>query len=238
MENKTNFCEEDISELKDGLTPFPEEVFVAEQSWLNDCFLPLISVDLGVLRTDLVGTVVHFLNPVEPADGLLGEETEEFYNEFCAENWIAFKLTTDNKYNFLADKDYFLSLSECDEDLAEHIQTMRDTFQTVKSKYKEKGQLLSWQDYPDALNFIDRLGGEILEGNWTDTVDIPSAFEMNFETPPEDSDSDGISISYQGKELMYVGEVAGYNYCSDGADAIMMFYEPENRIVLFTYDWS
>ena len=43
MENdQNNFYEEDIKELKEGLTPFPEDIFVADQAWLSDYVLPLI----------------------------------------------------------------------------------------------------------------------------------------------------------------------------------------------------
>lgn len=112
MDNNTNFYEKEIRELENGLTAFPEDVFIADQSWLSNYFLPLISIDLGILRTDLTGTVVHILNPTAPYDGIIGEQTTDFHNEFCAENWIAFKLTKDNKYSFLGNKNYFLSASK------------------------------------------------------------------------------------------------------------------------------
>ena len=240
MENKTNFYEVEISELRKELTPFPEDVFVADQTWLSNYLMPLISIDLGILRTDLKGTIVHILNPTEPSDGIIGEETTDFHNEFCAENWIALKLTQDNKYSFLGNEEFFLSASihkdKVDNEFLEHIETVKEKYKKVKTKYKEKGQLLPWQD-DNPQNFLDRLGGEIWYGNWTNTSPIPSAFEMNIDETSENLPNDGISISYKGKEFMYVAEVSGYNYC-DGADAILMFYEPENRIVLFTYDWT
>ncbi|OKL50312.1 hypothetical protein [Boudabousia marimammalium] len=56
--------------------------------------------------------------------------------------------------------------------------------------------------------------------------------------PVEGLPNDRISLSHQGREFLDVGEVAGYNYCGSGADAILLFFEPKSRIVLFTYDWS
>lgn len=239
--NQTNFYEEDISELKEGLMPFPEDVFVAEQSWLNNYVLPLISVDLGILRPGLKGTLLHLLNPTEPYEGLLGEKTTDFHTEFCTENWMAFQLTEDNKYSFLGNEEYFLSASKhkakIDDELTEHIQKIRENYQKTKAKYQITGKLLPWQD-DNPQNFLDRLGGELWDGNWVYTSPIPPAFELNVNESDEDLPNDGISISYKGKEFLYIGEVAGYNYCGDGADAILMFYEPESRIVLFTYDWT
>ncbi len=68
-----------ISELMEGLTPFPENIFVEEQPWATNYLLPLISIDLGVIDDKLKGTIVHMLNPVEPYEGLIGEETMELY---------------------------------------------------------------------------------------------------------------------------------------------------------------
>ena len=240
-ENKTNLYEEEIKELQKGLTPFPEDIFVGDQSWLPNYLLPLISVDLGILRTDLAGTVLHIVNPTEPYEGIIGEETSNFHNEFCTENWIAFRLTKDNKYIFLGDEDYFLSAAKhkdiVDTDFLDHIKAIRENYEKAKVKYKEKGELLPWQN-DNPQNFLDRLGGEIWYGNWTNTAPVPSAFEMSIDESGENLRNDGISILYKGKEFMYVGEVAGYNYCGEGADSILTFYEPESRIVLFTYDWT
>lgn len=238
---ESNFCKEEIIELIEGLVPFPEEVFVTEQSWLSNYLLPLVSIDLGILSEDLKGTVVHILNPTEPYEGIIGEKTTDFHNEFCSENWIALQLTEDNKYSFLGSEDYFLSApshkNKVDHDFVTHIKTIQENYQKVKTKYKIKGQLLPWQD-DNPQDFLYRLGGGMLYSNWTNTAPVPSAFEMNVDESGEDLPNDGISISYKGKEFMYVGEVPGYNYCGDGADSILIFYESESRIVLFTYDWT
>ncbi|WP_294279828.1 hypothetical protein [uncultured Chryseobacterium sp.] len=242
MENHhTNFYEKDIRELKEGLTPFPENIFVADQAWLGNYVLPLISVDLGILWPDLKGTVLHFLNPTEPYEGVIGENTTDFHTEFCTENWLAFRLTEDNQYAFLGKEEYFLSAPKhqdtIDADFTEHIKTIRDNYQRTKARFKMTGQLLPWQE-DNPQSFLDTLGGELWEGNWTFMAPVPPAFEMNVDDSGEDLPNDGISMTYQGKEFRYVGEVSGYNYCGEGADAILLFYEPESRMVLFTYDWT
>ena len=60
------FFQTDIRELQPGLTPFPADVFVPGQAWLAAHLLPLISVDLGILRPELAGTVATMLCSVEP----------------------------------------------------------------------------------------------------------------------------------------------------------------------------
>ncbi|WP_216452473.1 hypothetical protein [Arcanobacterium phocae] len=231
--------QEDVRELVEGLSPFPEGVFVPDQPWLTNYFLPLISIDLGLLVEELRGTVVHMLNPFEPYDGLIGEDTAQFHTEFCGENWLAFELTPDNKYRFLASEDYFLSSpthGDDDEDMAEVIEEMKAIYQRSRDRFHTTGKLLPWQESnPQA--FMDVLGGEISYGNWSETSPVPPAFEMTID-PADGLPNNGISLSYQGREFLYVGEVAGYNYCGSGADAILLFFEPKSRIALFTYDWS
>ena len=66
---------ENITEAITGITPFPEAetVFAPEQPWLAKHFLPLVPVDLGLIRGELAGTVVHLVNPFEPYEGYIGE---------------------------------------------------------------------------------------------------------------------------------------------------------------------
>ncbi|WP_062062879.1 hypothetical protein [Aquimarina longa] len=242
MNNEGKYYKEEISELQEGLTPFPEDVFLSNQSWLKNYLLPLISIDLGLLHKNLRGTVLHILNPTEPYEGLIGEETTDFHNEFCGENWIALELTKDNKYQFLGSENYFLSApihkDKTDEEFVQHVKEIHQNYKNTKNEYKSKGRLLPWQE-DNPQDFLDRLGGETWYGNWTNTASIPSAFEMTVaEVSEKQLPNDGISISYRGKEFMYIAEVSGYSYCGEGADSILMFYEPENRIVLFTYDWT
>ncbi|MGD1840241.1 MAG: hypothetical protein ACFB0B_04995 [Thermonemataceae bacterium] len=242
MSNGEKYHKEEIGELEEGLMPFPEDVFLSSQPWLSNYLLPLISIDLGLLRKDLKGTVLHILNPTEPYEGLIGEETIDFHNEFCGENWIALELTKDNKYRFLGEENYFLSApihkNKTDEEFIQHIKKIHQNYKKVKTDFKSKGQLLPWQE-DNPQNFLDRLGGEMWHGNWTNTSPIPSGFEMTVaEVSDKELPNDGILISYKGKEFMYVAEVSGYSYCGEGADSILMFYEPESRIVLFTYDWT
>ncbi len=100
---------ENIVELQAGLVPFPEDIFVPEQSWLYNYLLPLITIDLAMLSDELKGTELHLVNPIESYFGLLGQETKEFHTDFTATNWIAFELTKENQYRFLAPENYFMS---------------------------------------------------------------------------------------------------------------------------------
>lgn len=231
-----------ITELKEGLIPFTEDIFVKDQLWLRNYLLPLISIDLGLVREDLKGTVVHMLNPKEPYGGAyIGEQTKEFHNEFCGENWIAFQLNQDNTYQFLGDENYFLSApkhkNKVDDYFVQHIKEVQQNYEKVKAKYKTTGQLLPRQD-DSPRAFLSSLGGEMYNGNWAKPRMLPSAFKMTQADWTEELPNDGITITYKNKEFIFVGEASASSYCDDGPDGILLFFEPESRIILFTYDWT
>ncbi len=214
--------EENLEQLRPGLTPFPEHVFASDQPWLADHLWPLLSIDLALLRAELAGTVVHMLQPVGPIDGYIGEGTSEFHNEFTAPNWFALQLTDDNKYRFLGQEAYF---EPYDDKYAQRLQSYQAK---VREHAKNHGRLAGFPRYlngaADEKNWLDRLGGDFWAGNWV-TEDPPSAFKLVY-----DEDDDHIELSFRGKPLFPVA-------CANGL-AILLFYEPKSRIALFTFDAS
>ncbi len=214
--------EENIETLRPGLVPFPEDVFVSDQPWLGDHLWPLLSVDLGLLRPELAGTVVHVVQPVGPIDGYIGDGTLEFHNEFTAPNWFALQLTDDNKYRFLGQEGYF---EPYDEKYASRLQSHQAK---VRDYARSHGRLAGFPRYlngeADEKNWLDRLGGDFWAGNWV-TEDPPAAFKLVY-----DEEDDHIELTCDGKPMFPVA-------CANGL-AILLFYEPESRIALFTFDAS
>lgn len=233
-----------ITELNEHLTPFPnsDDIFVESQSWLKEHFLPLISIDLGMLKDEWQGQMVHLLNPFEPIDGYIGESTHDFHNEFTGENWFAFKLTDENRYEFLGSQSYF-EIENLDD--YDDFQEKLDNYNKQKAFFKENGFIADCH-YPKYENnwnkksLLDGLGGGFWYGNWTDSADVPSAFvKTRLKDIDDDTPNDGIEITYQDNPFYYIGDVAGYNYCGGyGEGTIMLMYEPISRIVLFTFDYS
>lgn len=254
------FHETDVRALQPGLTAFPGDVFVPEQRWLAAHLLPLISIDLGILRPHLAGTAAHMLCPIEPWEGYIGNGTEHRHNAYAAHNWFAFELTQDNRYRFLGNEGYFHCAPEHERTFAQnpyakqHVAAMRESYVKARAYFEATGRLASYSLYGDGeaweTAYLDSLGGEICHGNWTGHPPPPAAFVLTDEagayqkgglTYRHDSSDlvdDGVRITYKGKSFFFVASVAGYNWCATGADSILLFYEPENRIALFTFDWT
>ena len=86
------------------------------------------------------------------------------------------------------------------------------------------------------MEFINTLGGE-LDGraNWVETVEFPMDV---VEVDDDSGDSSVWPLSPAGRRFHHVLSVPGWHYRSAGADRIVMFYEPVDGLVLFTFDWS
>ena len=227
------FRETDIKELRRGLTPFPQNIFVDDQPWLADHLLPLLSIDLGILRSELAGTVVHMLSLVGPIDGYIGDGTTEFHNEFTSPNWFALQLTEDNRYRFLGQEGYFQPRTHLDEE--KYAAQVKENHAKARAHAEKHGRLVSYLRSGEAHeeNWLDILGGYFWAGNWV-TEPPPGAFTLNEVDFPDDEDDDEdidqVELTYQGRPFFPVA-------CADGLTTLL-FYEPESRTALFTFDYS
>ena len=182
---------------------------------------------------------------------LIGDETEAHHNEFTAPNWLAFRLHEDNRYEFLGNEGFFRRspVNDYGGEMEEYVEEMRDCHQKNREYFEKHGILVNFRwledgEEPERENFLAELGGGFLYSNWTETSEIPKAFTLTL--PPagmkladlDELPDNGIEIAYNGNPFHYIAGVAGYNYCSSGADMILLMYEPVSRIVLFTFDYS
>ena len=241
---------ENIQELNDHLQAFPkaEDIFVKEQQWLKNHFLPLMSIDLAEINPDWAGQKVYMLAPFEPYDGYIGNNTTEYHNEYTAPNWLAFRLTDDNKFEFLGKEGYFWRTAihhwDFDSEMEKEFQKMQKSYEKSKANVTKYGTLVNvrYPEYNGKLNkknYLEILGGEPQYGNWCSTIEeeeYPKAFKMHIEDGEAD-DEVLFDISYQGNPFYLVAETGAYDWVGSGG-YIIMFYEPVSRIVLFTFDYS
>ena len=242
---------EEIQELNDHLQAFPkaEDIFVKEQPWLKNHFLPLMSIDLAEINPDWAGQKVYMLCPFEPYEGYIGDNTTKYHNEYTAHNWLAFRLTDDNKFEFLGKEGYFERTAihhwDFNSEEEKEFQEMKEKYLQNKEGFAEYGYIPS-RSYKDKEgnihkgNLLDILGGHIIGGNWVGTIsskEYPKAFDMKLEYENQSS-PDWIKISYQGNPFYFIADTASYNWCGGHIDGIIMLYEPVSRMVLFTFDYS
>ena len=216
---------------------FPEAstVFSAAQPWLEKYLLPLASFDLASLDPALGDVRLHFIKPVEPDNGCIGDEAWATHTDYCCENWLCFHLEDDGTYRFLAEEDYFLG-ENATPDAQKYFAKVRASYQQIKQLYRESGVVVQWLDD----NNLPRLGGppEFLpyfyQGNWS-TTEPPAAFTTGEDYDNWDEEAD---IRYQGRRFICIATSASYDWGEGGADTIFLLYEPHSRLVLMTFDYT
>ncbi|MFC2993833.1 hypothetical protein ACFODO_00790 [Acinetobacter sichuanensis] len=231
---------EEITTIQPYLTLLPdnEAVFAPKSAFLAKHLLPLISIDLSVVNPKWQGKI-HLINPIEPYECYIGSETTEFADEFANENWFILQLNDENQYEWLGNPNYFqLENPDCDEELKQHSQEMHQDYLELKARFKETGKIITrcQLKYPDddPVILLEQLGGEVSRSNWhTPINEYFNVTHINEKTDEEIEIHD-----YQGRRYYFVASVPGWRYCIHGADDILIFYQPETKRVLFTFDWT
>ncbi|MFD7498414.1 hypothetical protein ACFV8T_39945 [Streptomyces sp. NPDC059832] len=80
------------------------------------------------------------------------------------------------------------------------------------------------------------------------TNSSPSQCTASSRTPPgplwadlfhvEYDDNSAWPVSSAGNPFHFVASVPGWHYRRTGADSILLFFEPVERLALLTFDWS
>jgi len=227
--------------------PDPAEVFVDDQPWLVRLLHPLVSVELTAFDPAWSGRV-HLLSPVEPEEGLLGEDTSAHHDDFACENWISFHVENDGRYRFLGQRRFFeiedMEASGEQEDpsaLYETYAAADAEFTGTKARWERLGALV-WGDAQDPtrqreswgtdIALVDEIGGEPGYGNWHE-FPPPKAFALDSSDPAAP-----VLRLADGRPFTYIGGTAGYPWRNQGADQILLFFEPETRTAALTFDWS
>lgn len=227
----------DWRDVPEGLIPFPEPevVFGGDVAAHRKVLLPLISIPASWIDEKLDG-MLHFVTPIEPYDGLVGEETQEFHSGYCRTNWIAFRVT-DSKYEFLGDFRYFKRNRGFEGQHAEanakfledyYAETEAD-FAETRANYQNTGKLQRRNRIASA--WMETLGGTASAENW-------ASFSDKLELENSDNGEVAHPLTEDGRRFRFVGEVCGSSFRKNGADGVLLFYDPETQTALLTFEWT
>ena len=216
------------------MTPFPdvEDVFDGDIDAHARHLQPLLSVDLDAIDPGWSGKI-HFVTPKEPYSGLVGEHTAKFHEYYTRENWIAFRVSGD-RYTFMGDFRYFFLEDGEDEEMEEHYHRVEKSLGKTRSFFEKHNILNPWGQTDNPCEWFEEMGGKPGYGNWSDITDFPVEMEEG-----NDEDGDYVwPLTEDGRRFAYIGCVAGYAYRQGGANGILLFYDPVEKIALITFDWS
>ena len=126
------------------------------------------------------------------------------------------------------------------QEMEEHYATQHASLAEARARFAEHGVFYSEnrirlnskvKDYDfrndEPANILNRLGGGDGAGNWADGF------------PLDTSDNENVRpLAPDGTPFYFVTAVTGWNYCDFAADSILLFFEPNSRTALLTFDWS
>lgn len=217
--------------------PFPDPNAVFSQEPATHCryILPLATVDVGQIEAE-VPHRVHFLMPIEPADGVIGEKRETYHNYLCRVNYVGYQYS-DGKCQLATSFDYF-QLSEVRSDsgpandteryLMDHYERVRNGFLSAREEFRQHG-MLRQAGTERPVRMAEQVGGRCTGGNWAESGDFPLL--RGALTLP---------LTQDGRAFIFIGAVDVSSYIRvTGFDCdLLLFYDPATGQSLTTFDWT
>ncbi|GAA2123613.1 hypothetical protein [Streptomyces synnematoformans] len=226
---------ERIATVDERLTVFPHarDVFVTDQRHLAQCLHPLVSIELSAVDSSLRGCV-HLLSPV--AD--LSEEAEAG-SDGTTPNWLLFHVDENGLYRLRGNPD-LLAEDSITHSSPAHPEA-QNQFDATRARWERYGVLV-WGETDDPtrqregwgtdIAVVDLLGGDPGGGNWTA---FPPPAGLTLDT---DNAVPLLRLDRGRRPFTFVAATAGYPWRPEGADAILLFFEPYTRTAALTYDWN
>jgi hypothetical protein len=215
--------------------PAPNAVFADPVARYERLINPLVSIALSAVDPALSGWI-HLVSPIEPYDGCIGGDERTYWGPYLQQNWIAFRLTADDRYQLLGDFRFFgveAAEAEGEHDyLEDHYDEQHRSFAAHKAAFEKTGQVCRVvpQREPITVAALSHLGGTapVINMIWEDAPG--SAFTY--------SDEDAAPRTRDGRLYRFIAAVPGWNYRGAGADDILLYYDPVERIALETFIYT
>jgi len=212
--------------------PRPETVFADPIARYERLLNPFVSIGLSAIDPELSGWI-HLVGPIEPYDGCLGDFDEKYWGPFLRRNWIAFRVTAEDRYQLLGDfRSFEIEAAEAEGEqghLEEFYDQQHCSFSAHKAAFAKTGQVcrVSPRTEPMPAAALSHLGGIAPVANmiWEDAP--ASAFTY--------SDADAAPRTSDGRLYRFIAAVPGWHYRDAGADSILLYYDPVERIALETF---
>lgn len=236
-----------LYEATEYFKPFPDAATVFNRDVDRHCeyLLPLAAIDLSHIDPQLDADV-HFIQPIEPWDGVVGEGGDAYFNYYCRENYVGYKYDDSGRCELATEFDYFaFARPSDDKSLTDHYENVRSGFAKAREHFKEYGGLHGPYGKPPykaagRVELIKDIGPPSEGGNWPEAGDFP----MHWGTMQVDDEENThvVPLTEDGRPFLFVGQLAAYNWVLTKRSALgcdlLLFYDPTTRTSLTTFDWS
>lgn len=215
----------------EDFSAFPESDELFYSNFEKEVLLPIASIKHK-------GDVVLIAAPVEPDEGLIGEESESYYNETCRANWISYTLVN-GKWKLDCSENFFRKGSSSYIRKKWYPEVL-SYYNMAKNFYRKNGFLnyeLSDGLEPNIKNraSLFNTGCIALElSNWHSFTDVKYRIKYNTLHKMEEV----IILDEKNREYDYLGCFDSFFYMLPQTYSLHVFYQPIKKQVLLTFEYS
>lgn len=219
--------------------PDPSDVFADEVDRHLQVLHPVLTIPAAKVDPAWEG-VFHFVLPVEPLDGALGETSDDHFGVHCGIAWIKL-IREKSRYRFAGDWGYFHINREHDDDVAAGYAAVNQDYAQRRRAWLEEGVIGG-----SHFDWVAQIGGHAGAGNWSGdlrTREEVARWNLGSEyLLGEHETLDGERVTHpltdDGRRYRFVGKLYGYDYREHGADSLMLFYDPPSDSVLIMLNFT
>ena len=227
----------DVLTVEPWMRPFPklEHVFEMVTDDIRELYLPAVSIEASIVDPRWTG-LLHFVMPVEPFDGGLGEYSSGTYeNHYCRHNLIGFRRTKSGRYEPLA-APLFFTINCARKNKGLFLREQQINRRETLSEAEEFYAMVH-------ASFADAQAHFAATGQLRETFGKPSPwiYDLGGDAPLnalQDFVPEGRPLSPDGRAFAFVGDLNTYAFRANGSDGFYMFYDPVDEIVWFSLAFS
>jgi hypothetical protein len=210
---------------------FPESNEIFYSNFEKDVLLPIASIKHN-------GDVVLIAAPIEPDEGLIGEEVECHYNETCRENWISYTFI-DGKLKLDCSESYFRKGSS--RYISQSWYSEVSSYYNMAKDFYRKNGFLNYEITKDLEPNINHRKSLFNTGciakersNWHSFTDVKYKTRYN----PNEKTEEVVILDELGREYDYLGYFESFFYMLPQTYSLHVFYQPIKKQVLLTFEYS
>lgn len=233
-----------LFENTDFYTAFPDQDAVFESEKEKDFLVPIGLLSKNYFDSSIDNDVLIAI-PIEAVDGLIGESTFEHHTPTCCENWLSYSFIN-GKWKLDCDERYFLGSDKQVDWVQESYAQSKAHYAEAKDyflKQKELVLLSSRDENPPKQPLIELGGDAFALANWYSYVGnmphrIVEKMARIAPSEPEEMLETVVMLNSDNQEYRYLGCVWSYLYINPQTAWVHFFYDPQQKRMLMTFDYS
>lgn len=255
-----------MNDKSEFFKPYPkyEDVFYDDIENHKKYFLPICSINLKFMFPER-DEWLHFISVKEIYEGCVGENTFDFHTAYTKEDMFGFDII-DGKYKFDASWDYFYinhkDNSSYFNELGNAYEENSVSYKVGKEYFEKYGKIfprtLNWEnisletlealerddkekypdykyEYPEFFGLLDDIKHQS-----TSAKEMMEEYNISIEEMNTFEDTNLLEVPKNNSQNVfeYIGNLTGYNFQKNGADALYLFQNQELKKAVICLEYT